>query len=168
MIINTEYLNIDKIIIHRVFKKQDKEEFGVAEYTEDIFTLGEIELSTIKSRIATAFSKGKRFFKLELEKVDRNSFYAYSKKFKNCTSNEFIEVSKSIADLLAMSHNKRTIPSGLLLIMEGNIRNKHFTLVIKAELQEAFTIKEIDDKKLLELVNDLFYLPLTIFIKWVS
>lgn len=158
-------LEIDKIVIHRVHKKNDGEEFGFAEYSENLFNFGEIELETLKRRIATAFSKSKRFFKLEISKFDDNSFYGYSRNLKNSNNEEFLRSSKSIADLLATSHSKRTIPGGLLLILDGLITNKHFVLVIKAELQEAFTIKEINNQKLVELVNDLFLSPAKDFYK---
>ena len=163
--INIEEIEIRRIVIHRVHKKTDAEEYGLAEYSDNLFSCGVLELDTLKSRIETAFSKSKRFFKLEIAKTENNSFYAYSRSIKNCNNDEFLEISKSISDLLAMSHNKRTIPAGLLLILDGNISNKHFVLVIKAELQEAFTIKEADNQKLIELVNDLFLSPAKDFYK---
>ena len=44
-------------------------------------------------------------------------------------------------------------------------QNKHFVIVIKAELQEAFTITEEKNKKLIELINDLFLSPAKDFYK---
>ena len=163
--INTEDIEINRIVIHRVHKKVEGDEFGFAEYSENLFSFGAIELETLKGRISAAFSKTKRFFKLEIAKTDDNSFYGYSKAIKNSDNVEFLALSKSIADLLAMSHNKRTIPAGLLLILDGYMSNKHFVLVIKAELQEAFTIKEMNNQKLVELVNDLFLSPAKDFYK---
>ncbi|WGK95135.1 MULTISPECIES: nucleoid-associated protein [Flavobacterium] len=158
-------LEINRIVIHRVHKKTDSDEFGFAEYSENLFTFGALELETLKSRIGTAFSKAKRFFKLEIAKSDDNSFYGYSRSIKNADNDRFLDLSKSISDLLAMSHNKKTIPAGLLLILDGFLHRKHFVLVIKAELQEAFTIKEFNNQKLIELVNDLFLSPAKDFYK---
>ncbi len=163
--INIDAFEIDRIVIHRVHKKINVEDFGFAEYSENLFSFGTLELETLKNRIGNAFSKTKRFFKLEIARSDDNSFYNYSKRLKNCTAETFLETSKSIADLLAVSHNKRTIPAGLLLILDGSLDNKHYVLVIKAELQEAFTIKEVDNQKLIELVNDLFLSPAKDFYK---
>lgn len=163
--INTSQLEINRIVIHRVHKKTGDEEFGIAEYSENIFSFGLVEMVTLKERIGTAFSKAKRFFKLEIAKSDENSFYAYSKKIKTSTDTEFLEISKSISDLLAISHDRRTIPAGILIVLDGHILSKHFVLVIKAELQEAFTIKEINNQKLIELVNDLFLSPAKDFYK---
>lgn len=163
--INIDEIEIDRIVIHRVHKKTETEEFGFAEYSENLFSFGVLELDTLKRRIGTAFSKSKRFFKLEIAKTENNSFYGYSRTIKNANNVEFLEISKSISDLLAMSHNKRTIPAGLLLIIDGKILNKHFVIVIKAELQEAFTIKEFNNQKLIELVNDLFLSPAKDFYK---
>ena len=163
--VNVENIEISRIIIHKVHKKTETEEFGTAEYSENLFAFGDAELETLKERIATAFSKNKRFFKLQIDDDEADSFYRYSIDMKNSTSELFITRSKSVADLLAKSHDKRTIPSGLLLIMDGTINNKHFTLVIKAELQVAFTIKEVNNQKLVELINDLFLSPAKDFYK---
>jgi len=162
---NIETLQIDRIIIHRVHKKTEEDEFGFAEYSENIFTFGELELNTLKERIASAFSKSKRFFKLEIESFENESFFGYSKSMKDCSNDLFIERSKSIADLLAKSHDRKTIPSGLLIIFDGKLLQKHVVLVIKAEIQEAFTIKELDNQKLVELMNDLFLSPAKDFYK---
>ncbi|WP_417367333.1 nucleoid-associated protein [Flavobacterium beibuense] len=163
--INIEELEISRIIVHRVHKKRDEDEFGIAEYSNNIFQFGDTELNTLKNRITTAFSKNKRFFKLQISDEGVDSFCKYSSSMKMCDGLNFISKSKSIADLLAKSHTKRTIPSGLLLVMDGNLNNKHFVLVIKAELQEAFTIKEVNDNKLIELINDLFLSPAKDFYK---
>lgn len=164
--INPDDLDINRIIIHRVHKKRPEEEFGFAEYSENLFDFGATELETLKDRICSAFSKSKRFFKLEIARTENESFFGNSRTIKNCSRDEFLEKSKNIADLLATSHDKRTIPSGLLLIMDGFFENnKHFVLVIKAELQEAFTIKEINNQKLVELINDLFLSPAKDFYK---
>lgn len=163
--IDTDSLEINRIIVHRVHKKEGDAEYGFAEYSENLFNFGERELTTLKRRIATAFSKSKRFFKLEISKSDETSFYHHSKNLKNCNTETFLEISKNIANLLALSHSKKTIPAGLLLIIDGNITSKHFVLVIKAELQEAFTIKEFNNEKLIELVNDLFLSPAKDFYK---
>jgi hypothetical protein len=163
--LETSNLEINRIIIHRVHKKLNEDDFGYAEYSENLFDFGAIELETLKDRIKTAFSKSKRFFKLEISQFGENSFYGYSKALFKSTDETFITNSKSIADLLAISHNKRTIPSGLLLIIEGQINNKQLVLVIKAELQEAFTIKDNDKNKLVELITDLFLSPAKDFYK---
>ncbi len=163
--IDTDSLEINRIIVHGAHRKEGDAEYGIAEYADNLFNFGERELTTLRRRIATAFSKSKRFFKLEISKSDEDSFYQYAKDLKNCNDETFLEISKNIADLLALSHSKKTIPAGLLLIVEGNIDSKHFVLVIKAELQEAFTIKEFNNEKLIELVNDLFLSPAKDFYK---
>lgn len=164
--INPDDLDINRIIIHRVHKKRPEEEFGFAEYSDNLFDFGVTELETLKDRICTAFSKSKRFFKLEIARTEDESIFGNVRSIKNCDRDEFLEKSKNIANLLATSHDKRTIPSGLLLIMDGYFENnKHFVLVIKAELQEAFTIKEVNSQKLVELINDLFLSPAKDFYK---
>lgn len=164
--INPNDLEINRVIIHRVHKKRPEDEFGFAEYSDNIFDFGTVEIETLKDRICSAFSKSKRFFKLEITRTENESFFGNANSIKNCNQETFIEKSKNISDLLATSHDRRTIPSGLLLVLDGHYEsNKHFVLVIKAELQEAFTIKEINNQKLVELINDLFLSPAKDFYK---
>jgi hypothetical protein len=165
MIIQSETASINRIIIHKVHKKREEDTHGFAEYSDELFDFGPLELETLKERISAAFSKSKRFFKLEIARSEHDSFFGNATRMQNSSIDEYILASKNIADLLAKSHDKRTIPSGLLLIMDGIFNNKHFVLVVKAELQEAFTIKEIDNHKLIELVNDLFLSPAKDFYK---
>lgn len=165
MIIKIEQTTINRIVIHKVHKKRDGDVHGYSEYSEELFEFGTIEIETLVERISTAFGRHKRFFKLEIARSEIDSFYGNSRKIKNCSLTEFITYSKNISDLLALSHDRKTIPSGLLLIMDGIYQNKHFVLVIKAELQEAFTIKEENDHKLVELVHDLFLSPAKDFYK---
>lgn len=163
--IRPEELQIERIIIHRVHKKDEGRDYGIAEYSNELFDFGAAETETLKKRICTAFSKQKRFFKLEIAQCQADSFFNYAVNIKNPDTQTFIDKSKKIADLLAISHDKKTIPSGLVLIMDGYIRTKHFVIVIKAELQEAFTIKEMNDRKIVELIHDLFLSPAKDFYK---
>lgn len=164
--INPNDLKIDRIIIHRVHKKGDSANCGIAEFSNELFNFGATETETLKKRICTAFSKTKRFFKLEIARCEADSFYDYAIQIKGASNDVFVEKSQKIADLLALSHDRKTIPSGLLLVLDGFYnRTSHFVLVIKAELQEAFTIKEADEHKYIELINDLFLSPAKDFYK---
>lgn len=164
--INADDLKIGRIIIHKVHKKLDNSTCGIAEYSDELYVFGATETETLKERICAAFSKTKRFFKLEIARCETDSFYDYASHIKGSSDALFIEKSKQIADLLALSHDRKTIPSGLLLVMDGFYKkNKHFILVIKAELQEAFTIKEVDKHKIVELINELFLSPAKEFYK---
>ncbi|PZP39182.1 MAG: hypothetical protein DI598_20140, partial [Pseudopedobacter saltans] len=81
--IDTDSLEINRIIVHRAHRKEGDAEYGIAEYADNLFNFGERELTTLRRRIATAFSKSKRFFKLEISKSDEDSFYQYAKDLKN-------------------------------------------------------------------------------------
>jgi hypothetical protein len=164
--INPDELQISRIIIHKVHKKIDGANYGIAEYSDELYEFGATETETLKERICAAFSKTKRFFKLEIAQCGTDSFYDNASQIKAANNEIFVEKSKQIADLLALSHDRKTIPSGLLLVMDGFYKRKsHFILVIKAELQEAFTIKEVDKHKIVELINELFLSPAKDFYK---
>lgn len=165
MILDFNDISVGRVIIHRVHKKSDEGEHGYPEYSDNLFLLDEDEKQTLLTRISAAFGKQRRFFRLNIARTENDSFYGNASKIKGCPDDEFINNSKNIADLLAQSHDKRTIPSGLLLVLDGVSKGKHFVLVIKAELQEAFTINEERGKKVIELIDDLFLSPAKDFYK---
>lgn len=156
-----ENATIERIIVHKVLKKENDSEHGFSQNSNELFAFRDPEMDTLKSRILAAFNKNKRFFKLEIEDSSENSFYDNANQLKDCSESEFILISKKISELLAISHNSKTIPGGLLLIMDGYFNKSYFVLVIKAELQEAFKI----DGNIIELVDELFLSPAKDFYK---
>jgi hypothetical protein len=147
---------INRIILHKVHPKENDGAAKV-EYENEIFTFGAEELKSLQERIQTAFGKDKRFFKLNIEKSDDKSFYHYATKIKGTNNTDFIKHSKNIARLLANSHDKRTIPGGFLILIEGlDEKNNFFIMVIKAEVQEALTISEASKNRKVQLIKNLF------------
>ena len=74
----------------------------------------------------------------------------------------FIKYSKELADKLAESHFRIKIPGGYCLIGEGKTdNNEYFFFIIKAELQEVFTIEGVT----LNLIKNVFLSPAKDFYK---
>lgn len=154
---------IDKIIIHRVYPKVKPDEIALTEKFDFIFTFGKAEKSALLDRLAKAFNKSKQFFKLEIEDPDSEGYIKYCDKLNEASEIDFIKNTGFMADLLAISHNKRTIPGGLLLILNGKTEDrKNFVISVKAELQEAFTIMKAGK---VSLLKDLFLSPAKDFYK---
>ena len=162
--INTSKIN--RIIIHRVFSIKDKNTREINELTElepNIINFGDNEILMLKNRISKSFSKGSKFFKLQIEESGMGSFFSLASECQKCDDDNFIKKSNRIAYLLAEGHLQRAaIPGGLLLILDGfDENNNYFLMVIKAEPQDAFTLNEHK----IEIVKNLFLSPAKEFFK---
>ena len=137
---NIQKSKINRIIIHRVEAKVD-DQLAEVEYSESLYVFGASELSTLKERIHKAFDRDKKAFKLKIALSGNGTFFSYSTICKGKSDDVFIENTKRIADLLAKSHKKRTIPPGLLVAFDGQEElGRYFFGVIKAEIHDALAI----------------------------
>jgi hypothetical protein len=85
---------INRIIIHRVFSVKDKNSRDIHELTElepYLITFGSDELTLLKDRISKSFSRGSKFFKLQIADTQMGSFYTLSSKCKNADESSFIK-----------------------------------------------------------------------------
>lgn len=151
---------IDRIIIHRVFEKEKDTDHVDVEFEEKLFHFDTDEEQALVKRIQKAFSKENRAFQLSINNNSNMSFYNHVTLIKKSSNVDFIDHSKNIAQLLAVSHKRKNVPGGLLLIIDGYIeKKKHFVLAVKAELQDAFTIASVSGKKTVRLLHELFLSP---------
>lgn len=158
---NIQNSKINRIIIHRVDAK-NIEQTPEVEYSNSLYTFGLFELGTLKERIHKAFDREKKAFKLKIAFSGSDSFFSHSTSCKGKSDSVFIENSKKIADLLAKSHNKRTIPGGLLVAFDGEeILGRYFYGVIKAEIHDALVITpdETTNEKMVKYLKEIFLSP---------
>lgn len=161
LMFNIQKSNIDRIIIHRVEAKVD-DQIAEVEYSESLYAFGLYELSTLKERIHRAFDREKKAFKLKIALSGSGTFFSHSVICKEKGNNVFIENTKRIADLLAKSHKKRTIPPGLLVAFDGYSElNRYFFGVIKAEIHDALAITpdETTKEKMVKYLKEIFLSP---------
>lgn len=152
---------IKRIIIHKVHSKTDTE-LAKVETENSLLKLGVAEKEKLILRLKESFESN-RAFQLEIEDVSEESFFSYTSKMKKANDLEFINLSKRIANLLSNSHKRKSIPSGMLLVLDGTIKSKYFLMVIKAELQDAFQFNS--SKHEVNLVENLFLSPANDFYK---
>ena len=156
-----EVLNLDRIIAHEIYPKTEKEH-AYAKYAEQCLAFNAEDRKTLVDRLETAINNSTKTFQLEFEDKSDTSIYAYLVKKGRPTEQEFIEISRKLADKLALAHFRTKIPGGFCLIGNGTTTKRmDFFFVIKAELQEVFNIENNN----LKLIKDVFLSPAKDFYK---
>lgn len=153
--------DITRVIAHTVFAKTPHKE-PYAEYLDRLLTFSTSEKAILTMRLEDSMGNLKKTFRLEYEDFSGESFYKKLHDGVPFSNQEFINTSKEFAASLAEAHFRTKIPGGYCLLGEGTLKNgKYFFFVIKAELQEVFSITGNN----LNLVSDVFLSPAKDFYK---
>ncbi len=160
-IAKVELKTIDRIIAHEIYPKTEKKDAYAVAHTE-LLKFTKTEKDILINRIHEALANTTKTFQLDYEDKSEESVYAIVKEIKSKTDEEFITITKSLADDLADAHFRIKIPGGYCLIGNGKTKDdKTFFFVIKAELQEVFNI----ENNYLVLIKDVFLSPAKDFYK---
>ncbi len=149
-------LEVLRFTIHKLFSKKDlknqRDYEPYAERCDELCNLNQGGMDTLKNRIITATSQGKRFFELDLADTGSDSFWHSARKIFGCTRKQFIATANIIGDKAAAAHDRGNIPGGLLLVVECRLAEKNCIAVIKAERSKAFSLSGSN----MELIEELF------------
>lgn len=154
-------LSINRAIMHSIIARVPQRDSATTDYSSDLLVLSPDVSETILKRLVDAAGKESRAFELEISNTLPNSFYDYCKGLKLLDNDEFISTTCEIADLLAESQKRTSIPGGYLIIIEGKEVNTNLAryIVIKAELHEALHQVKIDGVTSLEVLDQIFLSP---------
>lgn len=158
-----EILKFNRVIIHKVHpqkvrgKKQNVVIDSTTNHSNHVMVPDDETQIILKDRIHKSINQKTKFFKLSIVNTKDNSFYSLTKDLPQKKESEFIDATCELADILAESQSHWSIPGGLLLIMDGlTVNNVPFTVCIKAEIQDAFTLTNTNR---LELIQQIFLTP---------
>jgi hypothetical protein len=154
-------LNVRRIIIHTINPKQNGQDSATAEYSPEILEIEENVLAIIKVRLIDAAGRNSKAFELQIENTNSNSFYDLSSDLNNLNNRDFITTTSVIADLLAESQRKTSIPGGYLMIMNCSDSETDLPvhIVIKAEPHEALQFSKIDGHSQVSVLHKVFLSP---------
>lgn len=155
--LNFNNLSFERLIVHHIAAKQPHEDTASANYENELFEIpSKVEIK-IKERLIDAAGKNSKAFELELESTEMGSFFDQAKDLRTHNKKAFIKASQEIADLLAFSQTRNSIPGGKLIIIDASDKKSSHeaVIVIKAELHEAFK----QNKTSLELLDNIFLSP---------
>jgi hypothetical protein len=132
-------LLVNRLIIHTINAKQDGQDSATVEASNEISEIDHNVLEIIKNRLIDAAGRNSKAFELDIINSNPDSFFELSNEISKLDEGEFIQRTKEIAELLADSQRRVSIPGGYLLILDClNIKNNlPLIIVIKAEPHEA-------------------------------
>lgn len=146
--------------MHHINPLQKNQPNAIVDYDTSLIELDDSVNEIILERLSNAAGKESRSFQLDIKNSKEDSFYGLSTLIKNCDDEKFIETSCLIADLLAVSQRKRSIPGGQLLILDCESADKKSVyVVIKAELQKVISKNKTEGKSSLQVLSDVFLSP---------
>lgn len=150
---------VERMIMHQINAKVDPQDHATAVYDASLLEHDDSVLSIIKVRLIDAAGKRSKAFELEIERTDEGSFVALTRDLKTKTEPEFIEVSCRIADLLAESQTRTSIPGGFIILLQctDEIDNTAIYIVIKAEPHEA--LQRLEGQSQISLLKKVFLSP---------
>lgn len=162
MNLNTIQLkSINRVIAHEIHPKTEKAD-AYSKTSDKLLDFGKADKAILIKRITEALTNTTKTFQLDYEDKSDNSVFAIMEKYKTLTADEFIKHSISLADNLAYAHFRTKIPGGYALFGDGlTSKDKTFFFIIKAELQEVFSIQN----NKLKLIEDVFLSPAKDFYK---
>ena len=151
---------ISRIVAHEIYVADEPRKQPT--YGTSLLSLDSKAKDIFQERLQQALSNDSKSMEMEIEKTDDRSFFYATQKILSVQNNEeFIDISKQIADMLHAASNNRSIPGGLLLVFSGTVSayNRAFVGALKAESQTGFTRRQTDRGPTLALLEELFLTP---------
>lgn len=140
--INFNDLDIVRARMHKIHSKLSMyRETTEVEYIEDTFVLDEGIKTIIRERLIQSFGNQSKSFELSIDEDGEGSCFDLVKDLAQSNDDDFFEVSKAIADLLAESQGSKNIPSGYFLLLECKKTDQlPLYVIIKAETHSAINV----------------------------
>jgi hypothetical protein len=132
-------LLVNRLIIHTINAKQEGQDSASVTASDEISEIDHNVLEIIRNRLIDAAGRNSKAFELDIENTNTDSFFDLSKDLQNLQNDDFIQRTTEIADILADSQRRISIPGGYLLILDclDNETNQPVVIAIKAEPHEA-------------------------------
>ncbi|MBK8344636.1 MAG: nucleoid-associated protein [Bacteroidetes bacterium] len=118
-------------------------------------------LEIIRNRLIDAAGRNSKAFELDIENSNPDSFFQLSSEISELNEAAFINKTTEIAELLADSQRKVSIPGGYLLILDcvDNESNLPVIIVIKAEPHEALQFSTNGGHTQVNVLHKVFLSP---------
>lgn len=147
--------------MHHISAKKLTEETATVVYENEIIRVDQNVVETIKTRLTDAAGKESRAFELEIQDDGPGYFYHHCHNIKTLDDNDFVERTKIIAELLASSQKRNSIPGGYFIFMDAFDENTNLAvyIVIKAEPHKVLLYKNEAGISKIELLDKVFLSP---------
>lgn len=158
-----ENLTIGRLIIHEVFARGADKALVPPNYGDQLLVLPQDARDALQARIINALGRSSHGVEMTIREAGADSTWRKAKDLIEAQSNDvhFINLSQNIASKLAVAQTNRTIPGGIVVIIEGTCGNptRSFMCVIKAEPHGGFTKRQDNGHLTLEYIKELILTP---------
>ncbi|MER1968343.1 nucleoid-associated protein [Castellaniella sp. GW247-6E4] len=158
-----ENLSIGRIIIHEVFKRDEDRVEKTPSYGEGRLELPPEARTALQKRITEALGASSHGLEMAISDVGLESAWAMGKGVIASQGNDvsFVTYSQRIAAKLAAAQFSRSIPGGIVVVIDGLCGNpaRSFMCIIKAESCGGFTKKQEGQQLTLQYLNELILTP---------
>ncbi len=160
---NFANLNISKIILHRVYERDENRQIVSPTISAKCTKLDGDGLQTLKTRIIEAVGHASHSIEMNISDTEAQSCFGVVKSMIQCRNSveQFITLSQKLPGKLAFAQTSRKIPGGVVVIINGTIgaSSKPCVVVIKAESHEGFVSDETDNVISLSYLQSLLLTP---------
>lgn len=158
-----ENLSIGRLIIHEVFARGADKALVQPNYGAQPLTLPQDARDALQARITNALGKSSHGVEMTIREFGADSTWHKAKAIIEAQGKdaEFVNLSQNIANKLATAQTNRTIPGGIVVVIEGTCGNpaRSFMCVIKAEPHGGFTKRQANGNLTLDYIKELILTP---------
>lgn len=158
-----ENLFISRIIIHEVFSRGADKALVQPTYGTQLLVLPQDARDALQARITNALGQSSHGVEMTIRETGAESTWLKANEIIESQGNGplFINLSQNVASKLAVAQSNRTIPGGIVVVIEGTAGNpaRSFMCVIKAEPHGGFTKRQNNGQLTLEYLKDLILTP---------
>ncbi|MGJ7544333.1 nucleoid-associated protein [Variovorax sp. LT1R16] len=158
-----ENLSIGRLIIHEIFARGADKALVPPNYGGQLLELPQDARDALQARITNALGKSSHGVEMSIRDNGADSTWNRAKEIVEAQGNDvrFVNLSQNIASKLAVAQSNRTIPGGIVVVIEGTCGNpsRSFMCVIKAEPHGGFTKRQAGQNLTLEYIKDLILTP---------
>ncbi|MBV7434579.1 nucleoid-associated protein [Cardiobacteriaceae bacterium TAE3-ERU3] len=153
-------LNFHRIILHNVYKPND--EGRVDPFASNALTqLSKDGLDKLQQRISSVLGNGSHSLQMDIAQSGETSCFHCATRLLSDNDSNFIKNSVEIAELHTTAHTSKRWPGGTLVIIDGtaSAANNRCLFIIKAEQQAGFIGREVEDKVIMDYLENLILTP---------
>lgn len=153
-------MNINKVIVHQIFKRDLENHIIKPFYSTECIALNTGFNTKLKERIVKSLGRESHSIRMQIEDDGEESVFHYICQYwdEDDTDISFINTTKEITEILINVQDNRRYPDALVIYASGTVQqnSKDFFCIIKAESQDGFLINKDSDKIGLNYIDNLF------------
>jgi nucleoid-associated protein YejK len=154
-------LTINRLAVHEVFVRDEDMQPVPPRLSESLVVLEAAGLEAIRERIIRAMGSDSKSIEMSVMEDGVGSTFQLCANLIEANDDDFLALSKQIAQKLAGAQTARNIPGGVVVVLRGTAGSdaKPFAGVIKAEVHTGFIKESGDGGPLIRYLTDLLLTP---------